>query len=170
MKLDYNHSGRQFFFLTLTVAGREKLLSRLIDEKSRPALSEVGEVVKAGLLALHLVNDAVTVSDFVIMPDHFHFLMIVDYGRDRRASPLYLCQRLLDAIERYLEGTGLRPEPPIGAELREAMARLIKEAISVETAAWRVGAPRAEPHRVFDRKCYIELSFDARQLKAVRRY
>ena len=30
--------------------------------------------------------------------------------------------------------------------------------------------PRAEPRRVFDRDCYIELSFDSRQLKAIRRY
>ena len=75
MKLDYSHSGRQFFFLTLTVAGREKLLSRLVDAQSRPALSEAGEVVKAALLALHRVNAAVTVSDFVIMPDHFHFII-----------------------------------------------------------------------------------------------
>ena len=85
MKLGYSHSWRQFFFLTLTVAGREKILSRLVDAQSRPALSEAGEVVKAALLALHRVNAAVTVSDFVIMPDHFHFIMIVDYGRDRLA-------------------------------------------------------------------------------------
>ena len=106
MRLGYSHSGRQFFFLTLTVAGREKILSRLVDAQSRPALSEAGEVVKAALLALHRVNAAVTVSDFVIMPDHFHFIMIVDYGRDRLASPLYLAHRLLDAVEWQLEGTG----------------------------------------------------------------
>ena len=115
MKLDFSHSGRQFFFLTLTVAGREKALSRLVGEKTRPALTEMGEVVKATLLALHKVNEAVTVSDFVIMPDHFHFVMIVDYGRDKTASPLYLAHRLIDAVEGHLERTGLRPEPR-GAE------------------------------------------------------
>ena len=153
MKLDFNHSGRQFFFLTLTVAGREAILSRLVDEKTRPTLTEIGEVVKAGLLALHLVNEAVTLSDFVIMPDHFHFIMIIDYGRDKTASPLYLAHRLLDAVEGYLERTGAlappnpacggvrfrvgRPEPqglePRGAAggdiTREAMAALIREAL-----------------------------------------
>ena len=57
MKLDYSHSGRQFFFVTLTVAGRAKILSKLVDETARPALSAVGEVVKAALLALHQVNE-----------------------------------------------------------------------------------------------------------------
>ena len=154
MKLDFSHSGRQFFFLTLTVAGREKALSRLVGEKTRPALTEMGEVVKATLLALHKVNEAVTVSDFVIMPDHFHFVMIVDYGRDKTASPLYLAHRLIDAVEGHLERTGLRPEPhgpepqraavgaaaglePHSAVTRETMARLIREAIAAEAATWR---------------------------------
>ena len=174
MKLEFNHSGRQFFFLTLTVAGRGAILSRLVDEKTRPALTEIGEVVKAALLALHLVNEAVALSDFVIMPDHFHFIMIVDYGRDKTASPLYLAHRLLDAVEWYLERTGLRPEPrspePCGAPTREAMAALIREAIAAEAAAWHRGERPSEPSRVFSRDCYIELSFDSRQLKAVRRY
>lgn len=173
MKLDFNHSGRQFFFITLTVAGREAILSRLVDEKTRPALTEIGEVVKAALLALHLVNEAVALSDFVIMPDHFHLIMIVDYRRDKVASPLYLTHRLLDAVEWYLERTGLRPEPrgAVGGEIsREAMAALIREAIAAEAAAWRCGEKRSEPRRVFNRDCYIELSFDSRQLKAVRRY
>ena len=207
MKLDYSHSGRQFFFVTLTVAGRAKILSKLVDETARPALSAVGEVVKAALLALHQVNKAVGVSDFVIMPDHLHFVLIVDYGRDRRVSPLYLSHRLLDAVEWYLERTGLRPEPQFGAAvgagvarpepqfgaavgasvarpepqfgavagaaangLRETMAELMREAIAAETAGWRAGRERKEPQRFFDRSCYIELSFDSRQLKATRRY
>ena len=221
MKLSYSHSGRQFFFLTLTVAGRRKILSQLVDEKTRPRLTEVGEVVKAALLALHLVNEAVAVSDFVIMPDHFHFIMIIDYGRDKTASPLYLAHRLLDAVERFLEVAGMdgasggpeprpmesstkyggpeprpmegsteyvAPEPrpkegstkyggpePLPMEgstkfAREKMAGFIREAIAAEAAAWRGGEERAEPRRIFDRDCYIELSFDPRQLSATRRY
>ena len=107
------------------------------------------------------------------MPDHFHFIMIVDYGRDKTASPLYLAHRLLDAVEWYLERTGLRPEPrgtAVDEISREAMATLIREAIAAEAAAWRCGEKRSEPRRVFNRDCYIELSFDSRQLKAVRRY
>ena len=172
--------------MTLTVAGREKILSRLVDAQSRPVLSEVGEAVKAALLALHQVNAAVTVSDFVIMPDHFHFIMIVDYERDRRVSPLYLAHRLLDAVERYLEWTGRSPEPePLQAKnpkarrarspedprtFRDVMTRLIREAIAMTQSAGRAGAAVKAPRRIFDRDCYIELSFDSRQLKTIRRY
>ena len=216
MKLAYSHSGRQFFFITLVVAERAKILSQLVDETARPQLSAIGEVVKAALLALHRVNPAVTLSDFIIMPDHFHFVMIVDYQRDGRVSPLYLAHRLLDAIETYLERTGAlappnpacggvgfqvgRPEPSsaavapepcavaaapepssaeVGEELVETMVRLVREAITTEAGAWRKAAAgdlASDKGRegastvVFDRSCYIELSFDSRQLKAIRHY
>ena len=196
MKLEYSHSGRQFFFLTLTVAGRAKVFSRLAGEAARPELTPAGEAVKAALLALHRVNQAVTLSDFVIMPDHLHFIMIIDYGRAGRTSPLYLAHRLMDAVEIYVERaglgrTGLRPEPqrvtqraagpepqrtagpePQGEALRETMVRLMREAIAAETAAWRAGAAvrSCGARSIFDRSCHIDLSFDSRQLKAVRHY
>jgi len=224
VKLCYSHSGRQFFFITLTTVGRAKVFSQLVDEATRPRLSAIGEVVKAALLALRRVNAAVTVSDFVIMPDHLHFIMIVDYGRDRRVSPLFLSHRLVDAVEGYVEWTGLRPEPrsvaeigpeprsvaeigpeprgvaKIGPEPRgvaeggngehlvETMVRLIRAAIANVKASPSKPLPhtsaivsntskpppctsKPSPHTaVFDRSCYIELSFDSRQLKATRRY
>ena len=39
MKLNFNHRGVKLFFITFAVAGRAKVLSRLVDEKSRPELT-----------------------------------------------------------------------------------------------------------------------------------
>lgn len=128
MRLNFHHAGLQFFFVTLTLAERRPVLSRLVDEKSRPALLPPGETVKAALVALHGRFPAATVSDFVIMPDHVHFLLIVDYAKDPAFNPLWATHRLMDAVEE----------------------------------AW--GKAR------FNRSCYLELSFDARQLKAIRHY
>lgn len=36
MKLAFSHSGRQFFFITLVVAERREVLSRVLGEKPRP--------------------------------------------------------------------------------------------------------------------------------------
>ncbi|MCR5415135.1 MAG: hypothetical protein K6F50_10475 [Kiritimatiellae bacterium] len=138
MKLNYGKNFRQFFFVTVAVAGRREALSRLAGEGERPVLSPLGEAVAAALRSLHRVNPAVTLSDYVIMPDHFHFIMIIDYSRDKIASPLYLTHRLLDAVEGWMESTGA--EPP------------------------------CFPPPLFERSPYIELSFDSRQLKAIRRY
>ncbi len=146
MKLDYGKNFRQFFFVTAAVAGRRELLSSLAAEGERPRLTLLGEAVAAALRSLHQVNPAVTLSDYVIMPDHFHFIMIIDYSRDKVASPLYLTHRLLDAVEGWVESTGplAAPHPAHGVvSCRESL---------------------------FERSPYIELSFDSRQLKAIRRY
>ena len=240
------------------------MLSRLADEKSRPELSELGELVKAALRAVHRVWAAATISDYVIMPDHIHYLLIVDYRRDQLANPLFIAHRIADAVEMAAaeaeERTGApAPEPlewplgdnrapaplewPLGdnrapapleaqrkqlAEERVAkMAALLKSAIEAANRRAAAGALRVEnglrfgeaagdcaaavgnaaggvaiggaaggtaignaagnsaaiggaaggagagaPVRsvVFARDCYIELSFDSRQLKAIRHY
>ena len=201
MKLNFSHSGRQFFFITLVVAERREVLSRVVDERSRPELTRLGEIVQFALRAVHRVWPAATVSDFVIMPDHLHFLLIVDYGKDATFSPLFVAHRLADAVEAVAERTGDAPEPPketkvdretkralderkiafMAARLREARAAANEAAVRGElkvTKGLRFGervgggAGAAVPVRtvVFARDCYIELSFDSRQLKAVRHY
>ena len=208
MKLEYSKRGLQFFFITLVVAERRPVLSRIVDEKSRPALMDLGEIVVAALRAVHRTWNAATISDFVIMPDHIHFLLIVDYNRDMGVSPLFLTHRLADAIEIAFacgldawvwrtDGapprTSASPSQLPGRldaarklELVERMKQLLFEAVAIarETepgelkveGGLRFGELRGGSGRspvrsvVFARDCYIELSFDARQLKATRRY
>ena len=227
MKLEYSRRGLQFFFVTLVAVERRAVFSRLVSEGGRPELSDIGELARAALRAVHRVWPAVTVSDYVIMPDHLHFLLIVNYDYDKSIGPLFIAHRVADAVEmavaRSLERTGARaPAPPatpqslatrpssaetrapaplvalplttratakLLAEQRTAeMAGLLKasvEAANVVAAAGGLavekglhfgaivgGAGARVPVRsvVFARDCYIELSFDARQLKAIRHY
>ena len=226
MRLDYAKGGLQFFFVTLASAERRAVFSRLVSEGGRPELLDIGELARAALRAVHRVWSAVTVSDYVIMPDHLHFLLIVNYDYDKSVSPLFIAHRVADAVEMAvamgLERTGaLAPAPPatppsIAIRLSSAatlapappatpllatrahaklaeqraveMAGLLKasvEAANVVAAAGGLavekglhfgatvgGAGARAPVRsvVFARDCYIELSFDARQLKAIRHY
>lgn len=233
MKLEYAKRGLQFFFVTLVVAERRQVLSSIAELEAsgqagasgragRPALLPLGEIVAAALRAIHRVWPAVTISDYVVMPDHLHFLLIVDYERDRGIAPLFIAHRLADVVERaqalveerngrgFAPNPGRAPSPSEGpnpgrapnpgegldpcraagalAERRvEFMAGLLREAAAAarETAPGelkverglrfgerRGGAGARAPVRsvVFARDCYIELSFDSRQLKAVRRY
>ncbi len=204
MKLDFHRIGVKLFFVTFAVEGRRPVLSRLVDEKSRPQLLPMGEVVRAALRALHLVREAIGISDYVIMPDHVHFIMRVDCDRDKIASPLWLTHRVMDAVEWAVrDGLGeptraAAPAPPPGAEIDPAiMARYLKAACDADDAvhgyaplsgagkSTGVAAPAPPPEAVggaggfppsvppaplFERSPYIELSFDSRQLKAIRRY
>lgn len=229
MKLEYAKRGLQFFFVTLVVAERRQVLSSIAEleasgqvaaagRAARPALLPLGEIVAAALRAIHRVWPAVTISDYVVMPDHLHFLLIVDYNRHQGIAPLFIAHRFADAVERARalveerNGRGFAPHPEGGqrngcgsapnpgegpgparaagalAERRvEFMAGLLREAAAAAREAAsgelkverglrfgerRGGAGARAPVRsvVFARDCYIELSFDSRQLKAVRRY
>lgn len=228
MKLDFSRKGLQFFFVTVAVAGRRELLATLGGEGERPAPTRLGELVWAGLTALHLVNAAWAVSDFVIMPDHFHFVLILDCARDPAASPLFATHRLLDAIEaaaarlKARDERGPAPETPAGRlrplplevyrrlpreektrlmalmkKRAEFMAGLIREASLARKAAWAAakasglpdaaasealagvgvagaaGVSGAQPPSVpviFERSPWLDLSFDSRQLAAIRHY
>lgn len=184
------------------------MLSRLAPGVDRPELTRLGEFVAAALLAVHRVWPAVTISNYVIMPDHIHFLLIANYDRDRAIAPLFIAHRLADAIEmaqEEAERTGASapeplacaPEPPASAPeplasahelLADMMARRILLAVEATVGkplqtesklrfgerkgGGSGGAGARVPVRsvVFARDCYIELSFDSRQLKAIRHY
>ena len=154
-------------------------LSRLVDERSRPVLLPCGEIVKALLVAMHRCFPCATISDFVIMPDHVHFVMIVDYSQNPAFSPLWATHRLMDAAEiLWTLGTdgGAAPEP---LEADTALSKAIalarqnfgslvvgNDAVLPQPAS----VPAAPQGPRWNRHCFIELSFDARQLKAIRRY
>ena len=199
MKLQYIHKGLQFFFITVALEGRPQVLSRLVEGERRPVLTPLGEVVKAMLVALHGVFPAVRISDFVIMPDHVHFLLICDYEVSRSVNPLWVSFVLMEAVEcvwAQNERGAAPPEPPakelgetllgealaaarlVAAEIealeaqgvgRAEARRLVRERVRARGVRGLAPVPTAGSPR-FERRCYIELSFDSRQLKAIRRY
>ena len=141
MRLDYAKGGLQFFFVTLASAERRAVFSRLVSEGGRPELLDIGELARAALRAVHRVWPAVTVSDYVIMPDHLHFLLIVNYDYDKSIGPLFIAHRVADAVEmavaRSLERTGALAPAKLAEQRVAEIARLLKasvEAANVEKA------------------------------------
>ena len=130
MNLAFSHTGKRFFFITLALEGRPDVLSKLVGEQSRPKLTALGEIVKAAFVAVHQVWPAATLSDFVIMPDHIHFILIVNYESSPDFNPLFFSHILMTAIEDGWEQAhklrGQAPEPP--ARLPD-MAGLLRQAL-----------------------------------------
>ena len=119
MNLKFAHHGLQFFFITLCVAGRRRILSRLIDEKSRPELTPLGECVVALWKHLHVLNPALTASNSVIMPDHVHLLLIVNFDRDPAFRPLVFIHWFMEETERMIAATdGGRAPAPLPSAIR----------------------------------------------------
>lgn len=197
MRLSFAHHGRQFFFLTICVRGRRAVLSRLVEGAKRPELTRAGACVKALWLAVHGLNPALTASEFVIMPDHVHFLLIVNYDLDPGFRPLVFLHWFMEESERMIAAAGAvtatdggcAPEPLPTALLPTSMRATyrprLQPALVDETASRGLGAQLAsvapsavggsgvQPPSVafsWDRRFWLDLSFDARQLAAIRRY
>ena len=83
--MPFRQHGKQFLFYTFCLAGRPQRLSRLEKGAKRPLLTAEGEAVRALMRALHRLDPSLTASEYCIMPDHVHFLLIVDC--ERRAEP-----------------------------------------------------------------------------------
>ncbi|MCQ2391589.1 MAG: hypothetical protein MJ240_09210 [Kiritimatiellae bacterium] len=131
--------------------------------------------MKSLLLALHAVYPCATLSDSVIMPDHIHFLLIVNYDLMPGFNPLWVVHRVMDATEQIWKERGQAPAPPEAAALlRAAIQRGRDRAAEIKARMMsQQGCGGAAPVRStlrFDRHAYIELSFDTRQLKAIRHY
>lgn len=98
MKLNFIHEGKRFFFITLVVKGRRPLLSRRVGDKIVELLP-AGEMLKEVWAKSHERDPEVTASNFMIMPDHAHLLLIVDFSK--RAS-----FDVLDWIMHFIRETG----------------------------------------------------------------
>ena len=121
MRLAFAHHGLQFFFLTICVEGRQAVLSRLVEGAKRPELTRAGECVRALWRAVHGLNPALTASDYVIMPDHVHLLLIVDYDRDPAFKPLVFLHWFMEESARMIATDGgCAPAPLPRARLPEA--------------------------------------------------
>ncbi len=163
MKLGFHRHGKQFFFYTACLEGRPQMLSRLEEGAKWPLLSPVGEGVKAALLAVHGQNPALTMSDFVIMPDHVHFFLIVDFDRDPAFDPIsFIHEWMAAAAEAGQRAGGPAPEPPplMGA------GRLLPG----RSTPGGSGGGKPPGRLVWEKGFWISLAWYAPQRKAIRLY
>ena len=78
MNFNIMRHGQRFFFVTLVTAGRCPILSQRVGDQIA-ALLPAGERIINAFRRAPAQNPAVTISNRVIMPDHIHFLMRVNY-------------------------------------------------------------------------------------------
>ena len=135
----------KFFFLTFCTEDRRKILSR-INEDATVTLTKAGEAIAEVWRTSHARNPAVTASNFIIMPDHVHLILIVNYDK----APNFDIMRWIHEFRQLTEaGLGAAASPKINPTM----------------AGFGAAAPSLWHHRF-----WLMLSFSSRQLKAFRRY
>ena len=171
MNLNFYQNGRQFFFITLAVAGRKQILSKIVEggrgtgasprtpeggraregagATARVELTALGARVVALWLKLHALCPALTASNFIIMPDHIHLLLMVDFGRLRGGfNPLVFIHWFRDWSNRLGETAPVAPRNWVSFYQPEEVARAFE---------WEAGF-------------WLDLAIGSRHLKAIRRY
>ena len=118
MRLQFDKGGRRFFFLTFCVRGRSAVLSRIVEKVGRDGklaygveLTAAGEAMAALWRGIHARWPFLTASNYIIMPDHMHLLLIVDYSKAQGFDILDWFQRFRREGEDVVSPIiGVKPE------------------------------------------------------------
>jgi len=111
--MQFGKEGRRFFFLTFCLRGRKPLLSRVVPATSTAgvrgrsprllsatvSLLPAGEAVAAMWRGVHAAEPCLTASNYVVMPDHVHLLLIVDYAKNPAFDVLDWLHHFMRACE-----------------------------------------------------------------------
>ena len=70
---DYSHVGA--YFVTLCVKGRDSIFGRI--ENGEMILNELGQIVESEWLRTGEIRKEIFLDEYVIMPNHFHAILII---------------------------------------------------------------------------------------------
>ncbi len=75
---DYGNNGA--YFITICSHERQLLFSKIVN--GEVVLTQLGEIIKSGLLDTPLLRQYVTIGEYVIMPNHIHAIVFIHHGSD----------------------------------------------------------------------------------------
>ncbi|MDD2487755.1 MAG: hypothetical protein PHS92_05295 [Candidatus Gracilibacteria bacterium] len=88
---DYSADGG--YFVTICTKNREEYFGKIIDGKM--ILNDDGRIIENEIINTGIIRDNVIIDEYVVMPDHFHMVLMIGYSRNHR-----------DAINRVSTITG----------------------------------------------------------------
>ncbi len=83
-KHDYNTQG--YYFITICVQGKKCLLSQIVGDGvldvPKTILSNYGKIAQQQILEINKTYTHINIENYVIMPNHIHFIVSVNGGCD----------------------------------------------------------------------------------------
>ncbi len=94
----YDYSSNGMYFVTVCVKDNKPILSRIVGDDAhivpkKVVLKPCGKIVEKHIKRINEVYENITVENYIIMPNHIHFLIFVDNfgnGTMRASSPTEL--------------------------------------------------------------------------------
>jgi len=79
---EYDYSQPGFYFITVCTAQRECLFGEIVDGEM--VLNEYGQMVRDEWAKTASIRREITLDEYVIMPNHFHRILVIVDGRGDR--------------------------------------------------------------------------------------
>ena len=85
----WNYSNNGGYFITICTDKRKHILSKICvgDGFPVPQLTKTGQIVDDYIKNINLKYSCVTVSEYVVMPNHVHLLLFIDNNGTGNPSP-----------------------------------------------------------------------------------
>ena len=177
VKLKFNRRGVRLFFITFAVQGRAKVLSRLLEGVKRPELTAWGAAVKSLMRQVHRLYPYLGTSDYAIMPDHVHLLLVADFDRCPGFNPLVFIHWFEDAAAYWVNAIAGGAAPaPLADEKEPAPlppGLYTPPDFFYPREAAQQGVRGSPPPKVvfsWEPGFWLDLAMGPRQLKAIRHY
>ena len=104
---DYDYSSSGAYFITICAKDRKSVLSNIVVGASiaRPKeirLTEYGKIAETAILNIPKYYPAVSVDNYVIMPDHIHLLLHINSDNDGRPMVAPTVNRVIQQMKGYV--------------------------------------------------------------------
>lgn len=179
---DYTSSGA--YFVTICTHGRECQFGRI--NNGEILLNDAGRMVESVWCELATNYPGVAVGAHVVMPNHFHGIIILDVGAGPRACPDLTgpcaCPDLTGPYggeEQGGEDTG-HPQGgedtghPQGGAPTMSLPDVVHRFKSLTTTRYRYGVEQSDwpsfPGRLWQRNCFERVIRDENELAGIREY
>ena len=83
---EYDYSEKNMYFITICVKNRLELLGKIINDNIK--LTIEGKIVKQNIEIIEKIYKNITIDEYVIMPNHIHFLLLINHKNDITISKI----------------------------------------------------------------------------------
>lgn len=102
----FDYSSKGYYFITFCTKKRCNILSQIVGcgilDAPKNDLSNIGKVVFETIEFANKNNKDITVDKYVIMPNHVHLILIIDYGSSRMPTPTnHIVPKFISSIKRF---------------------------------------------------------------------
>ena len=175
---DFDYSGNGAYFVTLCTQGRECLFGDIADGEM--CVNDAGGMVEGVLLKLPERFPGFALDEYVIMPNHFHGIIILnDIGRrgDTLCSPAFdVGSSAFDQIQNegeHQQNQGEHKVRPYGT-MENSLGRIMQAFKSMTSVEYVRGVNEHDwppfPGRLWQRNYYERIVRNDNELAAIREY